>query len=97
MSAKIGHFVKASGHYDKSQSGEIWRRWGGFIVAFLSSKILDVFELGQNPVSYSLDFGLFQPPGALLLSECRSIDPFFHLRYTLWLGIQMSNMLLSGT
>ena len=25
---------------------------------------------------------------------CRPLDPLFHLRYTLWLGLQMSNILL---
>ena len=27
---------------------------------------------------------------------CRPLDPLFHLRYTLWLGIQMSNILRLG-
>ena len=38
--------------------------------------------------------------GALLLSEsvgmCRPLGTFFHPRYTLWLGIKMSNILLLG-
>ena len=36
--------------------------------------------------------------GSLLLSESvgmrRPLDPFFHLKYTLWLGLQMSNILI---
>ena len=40
------------------------------------------------------------PGEALLLSESvrmyRPLDPLFHLRNTLWLGLQMSNILLLG-
>ena len=63
-----------------------WGGWGGGL------------GLGVGGVGVGVRVGV----GALLISESESIRymppfrPHFHLRYTLWFGIQISNILLLG-